>query len=80
MLVDKRDSEIKMLFKQGYSVEEIAKTLHLQKRRVLRVLKHFFKPDKEKDFEMYYVLKHKTKAEIINIYRKNNFYDSFKKI
>jgi uncharacterized protein YjcR len=80
MTNNKKEKEIKKLFKKGFSAEEIAKKLNVKPQKVLKVLKQNFKANKEEDLGLYIKIKSKLKAEIISIYRNNHFYDSFGKI
>jgi len=75
-----RDRKIKELFRKNYSPEEIANLLNISIKRVFKTLKKNYKPDKEKDYYLYFEKSIKIKKEFVEIYRKYNFFDSFGKI
>lgn len=75
-----RDKKIKKLFKEKKSVKEIANILNISVGRVLKTLKKTYKPNKEEDLETYFLKSQKIKKEIIKIYRKHYFLESFGKI
>ena len=75
-----RDRKIKELFRKNFSPEEIAKALNIKVERVMKTLKRTYKPDKEKDFCIYFQKSLKIKKEMVEIYRKYGFFDSFGKI
>ena len=75
-----RDRKIKELFRKNYSPEEIANFLNIPIQRVFKTLKRTYKLNKETDYYLYFEKNVKIKKELIEIYRKHNFFDSFGKI
>ena len=76
MKESKKEKRVKELLKsEEYTFEEIAKITKLPLKRVKSIASKMWKVDKEKDLEMYIILKYKLQTDIrMNIKEKYGFF------